>query len=133
MNRPLALLLLLLAAGVAYAAGPVVVTLRDQASATTAAVTVGDVADVSGGDPTVRERIARLDLAEFKARDPGLTLTRRAVEYRLRLAGLDPAEVQVAGAERVTVTPARRAVTADEVVAAARAELLRRLALPADA
>jgi flagella basal body P-ring formation protein FlgA len=126
-------LLLLLAPGAARAAGPVVVALRDRASAPVAAVTVGDVAAVTGGDAAARDRIARLDLAELKARDPGVALTRRAVEYRLRLAGLDPAEVLVTGAERVTVTAARRAVTPDEVVNAARAELLRRLAVPADA
>ena len=37
----------------------------------------------------------------------------------------DPDAVRVAGADRVTVTPARRAVTPEEVVAAAREEVLR--------
>lgn len=132
MNRLLPILLLLLAPGLAHA-GPVVVTLREQAAVGTAAVTVGDVAAVGGGDPAARDRVARLDLAELRARDPGLTLSRRAVEYRVRLAGFDPAEVVVTGAERVTVAPARRPVTPDEVLAVARAELLRRLPGPAEA
>lgn len=133
MNRLLPLLLLLLAPGLAHAAGPVVVTVREQAAVGTAAVTVGDVAAVTGGDPAARDRVSRLDLAELRARDPGLTLSRRAVEYRVRLAGFDPAEVVVAGADRVTVAPARRPVTPDEVLAVARAELLRRLPGPAEA
>lgn len=131
MNR-LPLLLLLLAQGVAQASGPVVVAVRDQAPVGTAAVTVGDVAAVTGGDPATRDKVSRLDVAELKARDPAVTLTRRAVDYRVRLAGFDGAEVLVTGADRVVVTPSRRPVTADEVVAVARAELLRRLPGPTD-
>lgn len=133
MNRLLLLLLAVLAPSSAVAAGPVVVAVRERASAGTAAVTVGDIAAVTGGDPAARDRVARLDVAELKARDPGLALTRRAIDYRVRLAGFDPADVLVTGADRVMVTPARRAVTADEVIAVARAELLRRLPGPADA
>ena len=133
MHRLLPLLLAVLAPSSAVAAGPVVVAVRERASAGTAAVTVGDIAAVTGGDAAARDRVARLDVAELKARDPGIALTRRAVEYRVRLAGYDPADVLVTGADRVMVTPARRAVTADEVVAVARAELLRRLPGPADA
>ena len=125
-------LLLLLSPGLARAAGPVVVAVRAQASVGTAAVTVGDVAVVTGGDPAARDRVARLDVVELKTRDAAVTLTRRSVEYRVRLAGLDGADVLVTGAERVTLTPARRPVTADEVIAVARAELLRRLPGPAD-
>jgi hypothetical protein len=95
----------------------------------TALVTVGDIATVSGGDASTRARVARLDLAELKAREPGVTLGRRTVEYRLILAGV-PA--RVTGAERTTVTVARRPVTVEEVTASARAELLRFHANPAD-
>lgn len=115
----------LLAVTGARAAEPVTVELNPRVTVGTALVTVGDVALVSGGDANVRARVARIDLAEFKARDATAAFGRRAVEYRLQLAGFDAAAVRVVGAERVTVTPARRPVTVEEVTAAARAELMR--------
>lgn len=124
MHR-LPLLALVLLAGTARAADPVVVVVREKAAVGTAAVTVGDVAEVVGGDAAARDRVARLDLAEITPRGPAVVVPRRAVEYRLRLAGVDG--VRVTGADRVTVTADRRPVTADEVAEAARAELLRRL------
>jgi hypothetical protein len=41
--------------------------------------------------------VSKLDLAEFKSRDHGVTLGRRTVGYRLELAGFEPAAVRVAG------------------------------------
>ena len=117
----------------ARAADPVTVELAGTATVGKSVVTVGDVALVSGGDADTRARVARIDLAELKARDPGVTVGRRAVEYRLVLAGFEPAAVRVTGAERATVTVARRAVTLEEVTAAARAEVLRPFTNPAEA
>ncbi len=120
-------------AAAARAADPVTVELAGTATVGKSVVTVGDVALVSGGDADTRARVARIDLAELKARDPGVTVGRRAVEYRLVLAGFEPAAVRVTGAERATVTVARRAVTLEEVTAAARAEVLRPFTNPAEA
>lgn len=113
-----------LAAG-ARAADPVVVDLNPTASVGTALVTVGDVALISGGDAATRAKVARIDLAELKLRDRSTAVGRLSVGYRLELAGFDPNAVRVVGAERVTITQTRRTVTVEEVVAAARAELLR--------
>lgn len=130
MRLPLCLLCIALASLAASAADPVTVELRPTASVGTALVTVGDVATVTGGDPATRARVAAIDLAELKGRDPTATLGRKSVEFRLSLAGFDSAAVRVSGAERAAVTLARRQVTADEVVAAARAELLKHYAEP---
>ncbi len=127
MRVTLSLAALALTAGLAAAADPVAVVLEDRPTARTAVVTVADVARVTGGDPAIRARVAALDLAELKARDPAVTVSRRAVEYRLRLAGIEPGQVVVVGPDAAVVTVARRPVTADEVVAAARAEVLRQL------
>ncbi|VTR96398.1 : SAF_2 [Gemmata massiliana] len=105
------------------AADPVVVEVLERSTAGTMMVTVGDVAVVSGGDADARVRVARLDLADLKPRDQNVVIGRRSVEYRIQLAGTDA--VRVIGAERSTVTVVRRTVTADEVVAVARAELFR--------
>ncbi|VTT97929.1 : SAF_2 [Gemmataceae bacterium] len=115
---------LLVARADARAADPVVVELPARATARTSVVTVGGVAALSGGDAAARQRVAALDVAEFKPRAETVTVTRRQVEYRLLLAGFDRTEVVVVGEERAVVTVGRRAVTADEVVAAARRELL---------
>jgi hypothetical protein len=109
------------------AADPVTVELRERATVGTSVVTVGEVALVSGGDANTRARVAGIDLAELKAREPGATIGRRSVEYRLALAGFDASAVRVVGAERSTISLARRAITVEEVVAVAKAEMLRHL------
>lgn len=128
--RTFAVLAVLCACVGAPAAEPLRVELRDRATVGTVAVTVGDVALVTGGDAVTRAAAQALDLAELKVRQPSGTVARRAVEYRLRLAGID---ARVSGAERATVTLATRTLTADEVLSAARAELFRGQANPADA
>jgi hypothetical protein len=115
--------------GLARAADTITVELRDGATVGTVLVTVGDIATISGGDSLARSRIAGLDLLEIKAREPGATIGRRGLEYRLLLAGVD---ARVIGPERVTVTAARRPVTVEEVSGAARAELLRYLGTATD-
>jgi hypothetical protein len=85
---------------------------------------------MAGGDAATRDRIARLDLAELKARDAGATITKRVVAIRLQLAGYEPSDVVLTGAEHVVVTTARRAVTADEVLTVVKAELLKRSPAP---
>ncbi len=131
-------LLLVLAAGLVAAAGaraddPVTIELTATAAVGKSIVTVGDVARVSGGDAPTRDRVARTDVAELKARDTGAVVGRRTVEYRLLLAGFEPGAIRVVGAERATVTAARRTVTAEEVATAVRGELIRQLAGGADA
>jgi hypothetical protein len=120
----------LASAWVAFAANPVVLDLPERVGAQSSLITVADVARLSGGSTATRERIGQLDLAEFKPREESLMLTRRVVEYRLQLAGFDTHEFVVTGADRVIVALHRRLVTADEVVSAARDELIRRLAVP---
>lgn len=111
------------------AADVVVVQVKDRAAVRTTVATVGDIATVTGGDPTTRAAISQLDVVELKGRDRSPTISRRAIEYRIRLAGIDPAAVVVTGADRTAVELARRTVTADEVLAAVRNDLTQ--ALPA--
>jgi flagella basal body P-ring formation protein FlgA len=127
--RSLTLLGIVLTAA-AVRAGPVIVELPERATVRTSVVAIGDVARVSGGNPAVQRQVAALDIAEVTGRAPDIAVSRKAVEYRIRLAGIDPAEVTVLGADRVGLSVSRRAVTAEEVVAAAKAELVR--VLPAD-
>jgi hypothetical protein len=109
----------------ARAADPITVALNERASVGGCLVTLGDVALISGGDAATRARIAAIDLLELKLREPSAAVGRRAVEYRLLLAGFDAPAVRLSGAERSTVTLSTRSVTVEEVLAVARTELLR--------
>lgn len=113
------------APGAILAADPVTVELRERATVGNSVVTLGEIALISGGDANTRARVGAIDLAELKARDSAVTVGKRSVEYRLALAGLDANAVRVTGTEKSTVSLARRAISVEEVVAAARAELLR--------
>jgi flagellar basal body P-ring formation protein FlgA len=114
----------------ARAAEPVTVTLNESASVGTFVVTLGDVALISGGDAATRARVARIDLVELKSREPSGLVGRKSVEYRLFLAGFDASAVRVTGAERTNVSLSRRTITAEEVTAVARTELLRQYPNP---
>lgn len=128
--RIIAVLAVLCGGAVAPAAEPLRVELRDRATVGAVLVTVGDVALVTGGDAAARAAVQALDLAELKVRQPSGSVPRRAVEYRLRLAGVD---ARVSGAERTSVALATRQLTSDEVLNAARAELFRAHPNPTDA
>jgi len=130
---PAAGLVLGLAAAAARAepaGGPVVVTLRATATTGGPQVTVGDVAALSGGDPDLRRRIERLDLADLPREGQTAHVSREQVGFRIRLADIDARQFRVEGAARSAVTVARATVSAGEVVAAARALLMKRLPWP---
>src|SRR4051794_18501069 len=78
------------------AGDPVVVWLKSRAEVPARTVTVGHVAELAGGPPALREQIARLDLAEFGT-GTTLSVKRRQVEFRLRLADLPATAFRVAG------------------------------------
>ena len=109
------------------AADPVTIELTATVAVGKSIVTVGDIALISGGDATVRDRVARTDVAELKARDSGVSVGRRAIEYRLILAGFEPGQIRMTGAERAAVTATRRTVTVEEVALAVRGELARQV------
>lgn len=125
---PMRSILLLLLAATPAAADPLRVRLPDTASAPGSLVALRDVAELSG-DPAAVAVAGALDVAELPKDGTG-TLTRRQVEFRLRLAGVPAFEVT--GADRVTISVRRRTISADEVVAVAVSTLAKRLPWPID-
>ncbi len=123
-QRILALVGLTFHLGKGWAAPPVTIELQERVGVGSSIVTLGDIAHLGGGDALTRARIARLDLAELKLREPSVQLGRRAVEYRLQLAGFPQEAVRITGAQHCNVTLLKRPLTADEVAAAAQAALL---------
>lgn len=111
--------------------GMVVVSLRAKVDVASHRVTVGDVAEVVGGTSTLREQIARIDLEEFGV-GQSVTIKRRQVEFRLRLAELPKGSFQVVGEAEVVATAVRQHVSADAIVKAATAAAVKRFPWPAD-
>jgi flagellar basal body P-ring formation protein FlgA len=109
-----------------------VVTLRPRAVVGPRSVRIGDVADLSGGSPPLREAVAALDLTDAGAAHSGVTVKRQQVEFRIRLAEVPAGLFRVEGADETRVERDRCTVPEAEVVAAARAAILKLLPWGAD-
>ena len=119
-----AVVVLILLAGPLLGREPVVVTLSDRSVFPKENVTIGHVASLTGGVTSDRQRMATLDLTDG---EPDPIITRKLVIIRLRLAGFSADDFVLNGAERVTLSVARTAISTDRVIAVAKAELARRL------
>jgi len=126
--RTLTLSFVLVLAGLpAEAAEPISIVVPDWVTVRKSLVTIGDVAQISGGQHADREFIAGLDLDEFSGRLKGQSIRLKAIEYRISLAGYKNHEFRVGGPERVGIVPARRVLMAAEIEKAIRDELTRLL------
>jgi flagella basal body P-ring formation protein FlgA len=105
----------------------VLIRLRESAAVSATAVRLGDVATLEGGPDELRRRLAGLDLTDIAAGTKDLKVTRAQVDYRLRLADLDPRLYELDGPAAVTVSYSFVDVEAEEVVAAARQAVVERL------
>lgn len=88
----------------------IVVTLRDSARTTSAVVRVIDVAELRGGSESLRDQIASLDLQDAPTKGKPVEVTARQIEYRLRVAGIEPRLVSIRGSV-VQITASNKAVT----------------------
>lgn len=77
--------------------GAVRMELRPPTRAIADVVRIADVADLSGGDESLRQRIADLDLEDAPQASQSLKVTAPQLEFRLRLAGIDPRLVSIRG------------------------------------
>ena len=110
-------------------AGPevVLVRLRAVSHAGSRVLTIGDVADLSGGLALLRDAAAKLDLTDIPRDKASVNVSRKQVAYRLALTAL-PAELfRVEGPESALVNLRQRTIRPEEVVATARQALEARL------
>lgn len=119
-----ALLLVFLGALCGRAGDSVVVLLPTKATSDSSTVTLGKVAKLYGGEEKARKKLAALDLAERTRKDSAVTITRRHVELRLRLAGYGEDAVLVGGAEAVVVAFEKKVASMDDAITEARKSLL---------
>jgi len=90
--------------------GRVVVMLRESARITSGVVRVIDVAELRGGSESLRDQIASLDLQDAPSKGKSAEVTARQIEFRLRVAGIEPRLVSIRGAT-VKITASNKAST----------------------
>jgi hypothetical protein len=105
---------------------PVVIVLPAEAMVDDTVITLGQVAKLHGGPPALRQRLARLDVAEFKLDAAHAYITRAQVQFRILLTGISPGDFQLEGAARTVVIESDQPATARKIVAAAEKALLAR-------
>jgi flagella basal body P-ring formation protein FlgA len=76
----------------------VTITLRPLVRLSALDVVLADVASLEGGDNSLRERMAAVDLAEMTIATPSVVISREQIHFRLRLAGYQDREFRVQGA-----------------------------------
>jgi flagella basal body P-ring formation protein FlgA len=83
--------------------GHVVITLRPASTAGGDEVLLSDVARVETTDPSLKTWIESLDIVEAPPQGRSVVVSAMLIEYRLRLAGIDPRDVSIRGsAAKVT-------------------------------
>jgi len=110
------------------------ISLRAAANVKDHIVRVADVASVEGGDRQLRERIANMDLDEPPRSGQSKSISKKLVEFRLQVAGIDKRLFDVRGSA-VTVTldttggtsVGVKELTEEAILDAARHCVLRRL------
>jgi flagella basal body P-ring formation protein FlgA len=78
-------------------------------------VRVEDVAELSGGDPAIRHRLAMLDLEEFSQPATALEINAEMVRYRALLAGIAESKFHIAP-KSSTVAQHWQATTINELI-----------------
>jgi flagella basal body P-ring formation protein FlgA len=102
------------------------VTVRPTAAVSQARVSVGDVADLAGGEDALRRRISILDLADLPPSGETVLL-REQIYYRIRIADIDPRCYRVEGASQVGVSWGPHALAEADVLEAAKSLILAHL------
>lgn len=126
----LALALALGVVAAARAADEVVQVVVHPEAAAGELVSVGDVANLEGGNPALRRKIAALDLVDLRHPDLEATVLKQMIFYRIQLAGVEPGQFDVQGAEQVHVHRKEQQLTEKDLEAAARRCLAQHLPWP---
>lgn len=118
----------------------IVVTLRGRAEPTSDAITVADIASVTGGDLITRRKISQLDLANLNGKARPSKLSKDRVRLRILLSGFAGDSFKVDGPQNTllkvqdrTLDKVANAVTADSrVLDFLRAPMASRLGVPSE-
>ena len=86
-------------------------------------VYLDQIAKLSGGPVALRQRLARLDVAEFKLTAERMAVLGDQVKFRLMLAGISASQFQMDGAKRTMVMASDEPVTTRKILAIAEQAL----------
>lgn len=109
------------------ASEPLQIELLSEAQPSDPVMTLGMVAKLSGGSPELQAGLRALDIGEVPVDGKPLSVSIRQVEFRLRLAGLEPKDYRLLGAKECIAQVKTISITVADAIDAARAELHKRL------
>lgn len=110
---------------------PLKVIIRStQTGVTNPIVTIGDIADVTGGTSSERKQILKLDLDDLSTSSSTSTLSRAQLEVRLLLAGFDQQDFELQGPLETQVRLTRPADFQDRVEQNLVDEIARQFGVP---
>jgi hypothetical protein len=98
---------------------PVTVELMPQVVIDDSLIALDQIAKLSRGSDSVRKRLAKLDIAEFKLGTDHMVVLGDQVRFRLLLAGLDASAFRLQGARRTIVLESDEPVTLRRLLGAA--------------
>jgi hypothetical protein len=98
---------------------PVVITLAHDVEIDDSIVELAQIAKFTGGQESLRNRLAKLYVVEFKLGVQQVTVAREQVRFRLLLAGLDERQFVLRGAARTFVRESDAPVTFRKIAHAA--------------
>jgi len=107
------------AQGLASERSMVTIALAERTVLDDTVVYLDQIAKLSGGPVSLRQRIARLDVAEFRLHADRTVISSDQVKYRLLLAGISEAQIQFIGAKRTMVTASDEPLTVRKVLGVA--------------
>jgi len=131
MKRSLFLVLLCpLSLNAGETVSPVQIQLRGQSMARSETITVGDVAELSGGTSVLRERIRRIDLGDAPKVTETVKISASQIVFRLQLTDLPNSSFQLFGVKEVVVVPFVDTLSEERVIAQARDLILKSFSWP---
>jgi len=111
-------------------ASALVVALRPSVKAGHRVLSIGDVADIYGGDSDLSQRIARLDILDNRQPIGPTAISQRQIRIRLLLDGISADSFSLAGSEQIVISPQTDPINDQLVTESIRVALARRFQLP---
>lgn len=81
---------------------PVSITLNETITAVPGVIRINSIGTIRGGTARQRAQIGRIDVAEINTKNGPVFVTRKQIEIRLALAGIE--DVSINGSEEITIS-----------------------------
>jgi flagella basal body P-ring formation protein FlgA len=123
-NFALGMMLFALAASLCAQGTPddrhvVTIALAQQTRLDDTIIYVDQIAKLSGGPTNLRQRLARMDVAEFKLGVEQVAISAEQVRFRILLAGIESSQFRITGAKQTIVQDSDDPIAVRRILAAA--------------